>query len=661
MKKKAHTFLFLCFLCLCLPLSARAEGVDQPEIVTLETIIVTADRLPQPMAKSTSSVNLITEEEISEKHPTLPDEILRGMPGLSVNSSGTMGETISIRLRGGNSDQTLVLIDGMKVNSPWDGTYGEWRNTDLTDIGRIEIIKGTQSELYGSEAIGGVVHLLTKEGRKAPGFTLSVGGGTFETRKESLQVAGGEESLHYLFSTVRIDSKGQFDNDAYRNIGLTARVDWRPHQAFSLKSVSRYRNAEKEEAVNPDELFFLDPNGHQWTFFWDKEGVRIDHSFLQSLVIEGEPCPWWHYRLNMGLLRDHYRSEKMLYYNSTNLMINDVISNRLVLGTQHDFSRPEIPNTLTFGLEYEQEAAAGGMELGGDPNTIVKSIFGMDTSLFFDTIDKKRHNLSLFFQNKFEAHPLILTAGLRWDNNSVFGKVCSPRFSGALTLDKTKTRFKANWAKGFRAPAFQELYIADPLFGNPHLKPEKSTSFEAGFEQPLLNNLSIVCTYFHIDFEDLIEKGFPSRNIGAAVTKGAEGELTYHPFSKLNFQVYYTYLDSEDKEEKCELSNRPHHTWKIAANYNQGNFSVHPVVHIVSSEYYSGPGLDLQGNPTKERNPGFTRTDVSFQYEFPTPYFKGSRWQWYARINNLFDEGYYEVQGFPVPGIHFLTGIKGTF
>ena len=185
-----------------------------------------------------------------------------------------------------------------------------------------------------------------------------------------------------------------------------------------------------------------------------------------------------------------------------------------------------------------QEAAAGGFELAGDPNTIVKKIDGMDTSEFFDSIDEERRNLSLFFQNRIEAHPLILNVGFRWDNNSIYGKAFSPRFSGALTLDKTKTRFKTNWAKGFRAPAFQELYIADPLFGNPDLKPEKSTSFDAGFEQPLLHNLSIVCTYFHIDFEDLIEKDFPSRNIGAAVTKGAEGELTYHPFSKLNLVAY---------------------------------------------------------------------------------------------------------------------------
>jgi len=195
MKKNAHIFLLLCFFCLCLPLSARAEGVDQPEIVTLEPIIITADRLPLPIGKSTSSVTLITEKEITGNHVTLPDEILRGIPGLSVNCSGTMGETISIRLRGGNSYQTLVLIDGMKVNSPWDGRYGEWGNTELTNIGRIEIIKGTQSTLYGSEAIGGVVHLLTKESQKAPGVTLSVGGGYFRDLERITAIGRGGRGL----------------------------------------------------------------------------------------------------------------------------------------------------------------------------------------------------------------------------------------------------------------------------------------------------------------------------------------------------------------------------------------------------------------------------------------------------------------------------------
>jgi vitamin B12 transporter len=651
--------LFVCLfsglLSLCLLSVAQAEEVQQ-----LAPIIISADRISQPIAKSTSSVTLITRKELEEESCGRIDEILRGTPGICANSSGTMGETVSIRLRGNYSNQTLVLIDGMKVNSPWDGIYGEWGDTDLADIGRIEIIRGTQSELYGSEAIGGVVHLFTQGGKGASGTTLSLGGGNFETRKGSIECAGGEKSVHYLFAATRTNSQGQFDNDdAYRNTGLTARIDWQDSQAFSLKAVCRYRHAQKELAVNPDEFSFMDPKGHQMTFFRDDDGIRRDHFFLQTLAAEGDPCHWWHYRLNAGYLQDHVQTERGLYYGTANQFINDVSSGRISVGTQHDFTWPAAPNTFSLGLEYERESADGGQKFAGDPNAIAKQYRS-----FFDTIDKSRNNLSLFFQNRVEIHPLTLTVGFRRDNNSVYGDVLSPRLTGSFCIDRTKTRLKASWAKGFRAPSFQELYY--PELGNPTLKPEKSTGFETGVEQPvILNKLAIGCTYFHTRYKDLISKVGGANNLaGAATVDGIEGELAYDPLPTLKVRIDYTWLDSQDKKTQQELSDRPHNTWKIAADYSQGRFSIHPVINVVSSEYSNYSGLDLQGNPFEERNPGYTRVDVTAQYEIPVHHsimVAGSRWQWYIRINNLFDEEYCEVQGFPAPGTNFLSGITGTF
>jgi len=659
MRKSSFICLLLGLLILYHHPVAWGEEVHQ-----LEPIIITADRIPQPITKSTSSVTLITQEELGKHSPARIDEILRGTPGISTNSSGTMGETVTIRLRGSNSNQTLVLIDGMKVNSPWDGAYGEWSNTGLEDVGRIEIIRGTQSELYGSEAIGGVVHLFTKEGKEAQGTTLSLGRGNFETLKESLEFVGGGKSVQYFFSANQANSEGQYDNDdAYRNTGLSARINWQASQDFSLKAVCRYRDNQKELAVNPDEFFFMDPKGHQMTFFWDNDGIQYDHFFLQTLAAEGDPCPWWHYRLNAGYLKDHSRTEKDLFFTTTNLFINDISSNRFSVGTQHDFSWPALSNTssmvanASLGVEYELEAVDGGMEFSGDPNTVITPIIPM----LFNTVDKSRNNLSLFFQNRIEAHPLTFTAGLRWDNNSAYGDVFSPRISESLCIDPTKTCLKASWSQGFRAPAFQELYY--PVLGNPNLKPEKSTGFEVGFEQPIIpDKLSVGCTYFHTTVEDLIYKSINgASNINAATVEGIESEIAWNPLPTLEFKVDYTWLDSEDKDKEHELSDRPHNTWKIAADYTQGRFSVHPVINLVSSEYSNFPALDLQGDPFKERNPGYARVDITFQYEISLNSISGSRWQWYTRINNLFDEEYCEVQGFPAPGVNFLTGIKGTF
>ncbi|MEW5802742.1 MAG: TonB-dependent receptor [bacterium] len=670
MGKRSFMCLIIGLLCLG-PVSL--PGAEE-EVHYLDPVIVSVDRIPQTLTQSTSSVTVISGEELADASPARIDEILRGTLGASINTSGTPGETISVRLRGSGNNQTMVLIDGMKVNSPWNGAYGEWGNTEMTDIGRIEIIRGPQSELYGSEAIGGVVHLFTGKGEDSRGLEISLGGGSFKTKKESLEYAGGGENVNFLLSAYHTKSRGQYDNkDAYRNAGLAAGFGWQASPLFSLKAVCRYRENRKELAVNPDEFFFLDsnasvylgpdnPDKHQQTMFWDNDGVRRDRFFLQTLSAEGDPSRWWHYRLNAGYLQDHYRAEKGLYYGTTTTFIADILSDRLSVGTQHDFTlSDELPNTFSLGVEYEQETVDAEQDFTGDPNDIIPPL----RSVFFDTVDKNRHNLSLFFQNRLEVHPLTITAGLRWDDNSAYGEVFSPRISESFCIDPTKTRLKASWAQGYRAPNFQELYF--PFLGNPDLKPEKCTGFEAGFEQPILDRLSIGCTYFHTKFEDLISKPGGARNINAAVVEGIEGELAWDPLPSLGFRISYTWLDSQDKKTNKELTDRPNHTVKIAADYSYAGFSVHPLVNIVSSEYADYASLDLQGNPIKERNPGYTRVDVTFQYEIVHQYASKShclskgRLQWYGRINNLFDEDYCEVQGFPTPGINFMTGITAAF
>lgn len=648
--------LFSIFLSL-LTSSARAQ-----EIHRLEPIIVSADRLSQPLAQTTSSVTVISLEELSEQHPTRVEEILRGNLGLQVNSSGTVGETTSVRLRGCNSDQTLVVIDGQKVNSPWNGAYGEWGSTGLEDIGRIEIIRGTQSELYGSEAMGGVVSLFTKQGGQTPGGGLSFSAGSFDTFKEAIELRDGKEKYAYFLSAAHAYSGGQFQNDDYDQTSLCARFDGRISSALSFRMISRYREAKKELAVNPDELSMLDPQGHQWTFFRDNNGLREDLFFLQTAAIEGDPFDFWHYQLNLGYLNDDRTTQKEIIPQTDNLFIDDVVSTRLTVGTQHDFSWSDLPNTFSLGLEYEEETASGGLKFSGDPNAINQQIGPIKTSDLFDTIDKNRHTSSLFFQNRLEAHPLTFTAGLRWDNNSAYGQVWSPRLSQALAIDRTKTRLKTSWAQGFRAPTFKELYFCPSLFGNPELKPEKNTSIEIGFDQTLPGSISLGCTYFHNSVKDLISKQGQGKidNIDT-IYEGVEGEITFQPLSSLAFQIGYTYLDTEDKDKSEELTDRPHHTFRIAADYRQGRCSVHPVVQVVSSERASGPSLDIEGKSLGDRNPGYTRADLTLNYELPWPGLAKTGWQSYVRVNNLLDEKYSDMQGFPAPGINFLAGLKGSF
>jgi|GEM_PF-1371365 len=662
MDVKSLTCLLPALLSLNLFVSSSAAktlpAAEAKTIHQLEPVIVSADRIRQPINTSASSATLISGEELAEKRPSRIDDLLRGSPGVSINSSGTTGETITIRLRGSASNQTLVLIDGLKVNSPWDGTYGEWGNTDLGDIDRIEILRGTQSELYGSEAMGGVVQLFTKGGGKSRGAALSLGAGSFGTLRESVEHSGGGERVNYLFSafTQKI-SPGQFDHDAYWSKGLSGRFDWQIDQSLSLSAICRLREAEKELAVNPEGAV----SATQATFFWDDKGRRRDRLSQQTLAIEGYPYDVWHYRITFGALQDHYRAEKGVFGQPAALSITDVSSGRLVVETQHDFTWPSLSagsgafsHTSSLGLEYEQDAADGLVEIAGIPSSR-------------NSVDKSRSLWSLFFQDRIESHSSVLTAGLRWDKNSAYGKVVSPRLSESLLLDqKSRMRLKMSWAKGFRAPTFKELYY--PKRGNPNLNPERNTSFEVGLVQSPTDKLTVGCTWFRMKFQDLITKTLTSaENIGQAASRGIEGEITYHPLSNLDLQLSYTYLDSEDKDHGHEIPEMPRHTWKIAAGYHQGGFFLSPVIQIISREYslsYLDPPfslLDLQGHPMKKYNPGYSRIDLVIQYDLPHYPRSANEWQWYARINNLLDKEYYEVQGFPAPGINFLTGISGRF
>ena len=203
MNKKLHLYLLLIMFCFSFPVIGATE-----KIYHLEPIVISADRLSQPINQVTSSVTIISREDLAKENALRADEVLRGMPGIMVHSVGSIGEGFNVQLRGTDRNETLVLIDGMKVNSPWYGAYREWGHTELADIGRIEVIRGTQSDLYGSEAVGGIVHLFTKKGKGAPYSTITLGGGNFNTWRESLETAAGGKK-NYLFSIAQTNSHGQ--------------------------------------------------------------------------------------------------------------------------------------------------------------------------------------------------------------------------------------------------------------------------------------------------------------------------------------------------------------------------------------------------------------------------------------------------------------------
>lgn len=255
----------------------------------LEPVVVTATRTEVPIGQVGSSVTVITQEEIRQQQASTVLEVLRNVPGLDVVRSGSAGATTSVFLRGANPDHTLVLIDGVQLNSPTMG-MGELANLMVDNIERIEVVRGPQSTLYGSDAIGGVIQIITRQGRGRPQLSLFGEGGTYETSRTGLSVQGVQEKLSLSSSLAQDRSGGIQANDDNQNTTFSAHLGLEPLAGGSFHLISRYTGAKRDV---PNSRLFFNPRSKQKTDSWAVTGM-----WDQALT------DWWDWRLQLSFFDD---------------------------------------------------------------------------------------------------------------------------------------------------------------------------------------------------------------------------------------------------------------------------------------------------------------------------------------------------------------------
>jgi vitamin B12 transporter len=620
---------------------AGAAGPD--DVQTLPPLVSISTRVETSEENVTSSVTLIDDKKIQARQAETVLELLREVPGVDVVQSGSRGNGTSVFIRGADSDQILVLLDGVEVNSTTLGSF-DFAHLTTENVERIEVLRGAGGTLYGSQAIGGVINIITKKGDGPPVLTLSAAGGNGSTHRQVASLRGAEGKFAYSLSASQLQTEGfRRFNDDYENITASGRLDYKFTDDTSLKGIFRFVKSDvglfNSNNFVPNDRG--DPNA--------REELR---QYLGKLEWEQRIFKEWDYRVSGSIFKEETKDSDgpdscMFFGFPCDVRSRDSFRPKIITGEFQINYRPREWSTTTFGMEYKlrQASTSGG-------------------------IDRAIRNLAYYLQEQIQLFDrrLILIPGVRLDDHQTFGTAWTPSFSAAYLFRDSGTKLKAGYAKGFKAPSLNELFFPAafgcPAFGNPDLGPEKSWELNAGVEQSVLRDrVKVGATYFHREVKDLIEGRpipgnpfgcFRAENVGRARFDGVEWSLAIKLLSFLALNGQYTYLDWDTANGT--LARRPRHRGSVNLNYRQDALEVNLIANII------GKRDDFDATTfANVKQPGYARFDLAGSYALPVhiPFVKSA--SLFGKIENLFNRSYAEANGFRARPLNFLLGVQGVF
>jgi vitamin B12 transporter len=621
--------VWLLVLALMAPLAAHAQ---EPKRV--DPVVVTATPVETPAEQLGASVSVVNGEDFQTYHYPTVDEALRSVPGVEIRRSGAYGKTTSVTIRGANANQVQVLVDGLRVKSP---TLGQMDLSDISPdlIERIEVIRGAQSTLYGADAIGGVINIITRKGKGGPfQATVQQEVGNYDTLVSRATVYGAWKILNYALSASHFESNGQFQNDETDANAISARIGATLPENSTLDFVFRYN---KNDIGVPVKGVF--PGPQPINPIINRNARSQSETTIFSLEGKTRPVEWWETRGRLAR-----------YENSAGFQ--DPVDP----GVDFDF-----PTFSQVNVERREAEWVNSFFIGKWSTSSVGLEHRREIGESHNTFRAVSETQSVFFEQQLRFFErLFLTGGFRVEDNSVFGTTTTERGSLAFLIKETGTRLRGSAGTGFRAPTFNDLFF--PGFGNPDLQPEKSLSYDFGVDQKLWNNrIRLGLTYFQNNFRNLIACCTPLPtapfggpfNVGRARSAGIEftGEVDVLP--NLIASLNYTYTDSENLATDRPLPREPRHRWNIGLTWEPiSKLSLFTQVHVVSEQFEQFGEV---------YNSGYTRVDIGGTWRILERTGWLQKLELTARIQNLLNEGYAEVRGFPALGINALVGLRASF
>ncbi|MBM4228952.1 MAG: TonB-dependent receptor [Gammaproteobacteria bacterium] len=648
------------FPALLLPACLQAAGPEANPSFPLpasvlsasEVVVVSAARVPVPVSTIGSGTTVITRAEIERRNPRFVSDLLRDVPGVAVTRNGGPGSQTQVRVRGAEGNHVLVLIDGVEANDFSQADEFDFAHLTVSDIERIEVVRGPQSSLWGSDALAGVINIITRDAVRPLEVDGSVETGSFGTERGALSLGGargtvrGRVGLSY-FETggINIARRGAED-DGYRNAAANFKFGWRPMETFKLDLHGRLTDSESAfDGIDPDTGLRTDIDATtdvvQAYVGGRAELATFDHLWTHALIggwtkldnAARDPT-------DFGDRRNEGRKYSLDYQSTFRLETAPLVP---------------VAHVLTLAVDYDMEEfnQRGPVSFFGDPNQ-----------------DRRRHTLGYVVEYRatvYRDSTLGITG--RWDDNSNIPDIGTWRALFSQQFPTLGTTLSAVYATGQKAPTFTERYGFSnggflPFVGNASLQPERSQGYELGLRQIFLQErASASVTYFNEHLFDEIDGFFfdPDRFVltavnrsGSSKRRGVEFAGGWRLLQGLNLNAGYTWLDATEIRSglrKDEIR-RPHDQATLSLNWQDASGRLVLDTHL----NYAGDSRDLtflpptyDGLTTLEAR---TLVGVSASWQFMP------RVALTARLENLFDDDYEEVFDFQTEGVSGYLGLR---
>ena len=620
-----------------------------------ETVVVTAERAEAPASAVASSVTVITRQQLEQTHAESLADALRGVPGMNVVQTGRRGSTATVFARGANSNSNLVLIDGVPVND--FGGFFNFAHIPVESIERIEVVRGPQSALYGLNAIGAVVHVITHRGSPEGGAAFQargqIEGGSFGTVRGSVGAGGRSGRFAWNAGLMRLNTDGVVPNDDYRNEAASLRLEFMPTAATAL----RYTLLADANEIGSPGPYTVAP-------------VDTVSRGKQNTYVNGLEFEWQRGRVRQKLAGSLF-VDRLGFESPFGPSFSRQLRGTAATETHVSLGESDV---LAFGFDFQRERIR---------NTFI-------TDAQFADFPLRRNSYGWFVENRYErGGRFFVNAGLRveairtadlpadaWGSRpptaARTNSAVSPKVSAAL-LNRPGggAKFHASAGTGFRAPDGFELAFTD----NPGLRPERTTSFDAGVEQQFFGRRAVIdLTYFHTRFHDLIVtvtgsladvSRFQSDNVANSRAQGLELSGTVRPHDSVTINAHYTWMKTEvlslDGAPGRALApfrvgdpllRRPAHSaaWMLTWHVPRLPLTLHSGAVARSSVLDVDPLFGLFGGVLE--NPGYVRPDAGMELALSREIVL------FARLHNFTDRRYEEALGFPSLRRNFVAGLK---
>jgi vitamin B12 transporter len=634
---------------LALIAATPALAQSDPTLLTRDAegnaIVVTASRSGDgtDIRDLPASVTLIDNDTLQLRQTRILSDVLRDVPGVAVGRTGAIGGMTQVRIRGSESNHVLVLIDGIEASDPYNGEF-DFGTLIADEAARVEVLRGQQSALYGSDAISGVIQYITLTGREAPGISLRAEGGSFGTASGGARIAGASDTLDYALSSslYRTDgtptARGGTRDIGSTSVGASAKASWTPSAIFKLTGVGRYSYT--DALTNNSAL-----DGPSFGYTVDSPGVRYRNDAFYGLA-----------RAELTLADGHWTNALTGQFADT--------TRKSYTAAGLDFGDKGQRYKGSFESSYRLDTGRLVSRITGAVDFEREQFRNTTPSEFAFQGRRSTENWGFVGQYEGTLNALTIGASLRRDENDRFAGTTTYRLQAGYRLP-FGLRARGAYGTGVKNPGYFELYgYSDGRYiGNPNLKPEKSKGWEAGVDQDIASGKATLgATYFDSKLENEIFTDYPAPDFVATPDNrdtlsrqhGVEVFASASPIDQLRFDLAYTWLHA--REDGTIEVRRPKHI----ASVNATAISPDKRFSGTLTVRYNGRQADVAYT-----DPSYAPVRVSLQeyvlINLNADYKLTDRLSVFGRVENLANEQYEEVFSFATPGRAAYGGVRAHF